>query len=765
MQELESNFPEDVHWSVVYDPTVFVQHSIDSVIETLLEAILLVVIVVVLFLQTWRASLIPLVAVPVSIIGTFAVLWLLGFSINVLTLFGLVLAIGIVVDDAIVVVENVERHIASGKTPRDAAHQAMSEVSGPIVAITLVLASVFVPLAFLGGVTGQFYKQFAVTIAAAVIISGFNSLTLSPALAAMLLQPHGAKKDALGRWIERIFGRVFAAFNRVFKRFGDRYSAGIGGTIGRAPRLLAIYGVLIVVAFFAFRGVQGGYIPSQDKQYLFAIVQLPEAATIDRTDAVMRRMGEIALAVPGVENVVQFPGLNAVHFVATPNAGVMFVGLEEPGGRELEAGEIAMRINMGFGQIQEGLAFALLPPPVLGLGNANGLELYVEDRGDLGYGELYNQTMAFIGAVNSTPGFDPMATFTSYQSNVPQLDAGVDRTKVKELGLALTDVFNTLQVYLGSAYVNDFNLFGRTYQVYAQADSQHRASVEDIQGLKVRNQRGEMVPLGSVVDIQPSYGPDPVIRYNAYPAADMSAGLNPAILSSTDGLAKLSAMADQVLPRGMAIEWTGLTYQQVAQGNTALFVFPLCVLLVYLVLAALYESWSLPLAIILIVPLCMLSAIGGMWLINLLHGLWLAVSPPAFAPTFLDNNIFTKIGLAVLIGLACKNAILIVEFARDLEAQGRGIVEAAIEACRLRLRPILMTSFAFIAGVTPLVFASGAGAEVRYVMGVTVIAGMLGVTFFGLFFTPVFYVVLRKMVVRQQERRAARLAAEGSGHA
>jgi multidrug efflux pump len=765
MLELESSFPEDVHWSVVYDPTVYVQHSIDSVIETLLEAIALVVIVVVLFLQTWRASLIPLVAVPVSIIGTFAVLWLLGFSINVLTLFGLVLAIGIVVDDAIVVVENVERHIESGKSPRDAAHQAMSEVSGPIVAITLVLSSVFIPLAFLGGVTGQFYKQFAVTIAAAVVISGFNSLTLSPALAAMLLQPHGARKDALGRWIERIFGRVFAAFNRVFHRFGERYSGGIGGTISRAPRLLAIYGVLVVVTFFAFRAVQGGYIPSQDKQYLFAIVQLPEAATIDRTDAVIRRMGEIALQVPGVSNVVQFPGLNAVHFVATPNAGVMFIGLDEPGARELEAGEIAMRINMGFGQIQEGLAFALLPPPVLGLGNANGLELYVEDRGGLGYGELYSQTMAFIGAVNSTEGFDPMATFTSYQSNVPQLDASVNRTKVKELGLALTDVYNTLQVYLGSAYVNDFNLFGRTYQVYAQADARHRSSVEDIEGLKVRNNRGEMVPLGSVVDIDPSYGPDPVIRFNAYPAADMSAGLNPAILSSTDALGKLSTMAEQVLPRGMAIEWTGLTYQQVTQGNTALFVFPLCVLLVYLVLAALYESWSLPLAIILIVPMCLLSAIGGTWLVNFVHGLWLAVSPPAFAPTFLDNNIFTKIGLAVLIGLACKNAILIVEFARDLEEAGKGIVEAAIEACRLRLRPILMTSFAFIAGVTPLVLASGAGAEVRYVMGITVVAGMLGVTFFGLFFTPVFYVVLRKMVVRQEERRAARRSAEGRSHA
>jgi len=765
MLELEGSFPEDVRWSVMYDPTVFVRDSIESVVMTLLEAITLVVIVVVLFLQTWRASLIPLIAVPVSIVGTFAVLWLLGFSINVLTLFGLVLAIGIVVDDAIVVVENVERHIEDGMKPRAAAHQAMSEVSGPIVAITLVLSSVFVPLAFLGGVTGEFYRQFAVTIAAAVIISGFNSLTLSPALAAMLLQPHGAPKDLFGRAIDRVVGRPFAAFNRMFRGFGERYSAGIGGTIGRAPRLLAIYAVLVVVAILGFRAVSGGYIPFQDKQYLFAILQLPEAANIDRTDAVMRRMGQIALEIPGVENVVQFPGLNAVHFVATPNVGVMFIGLEPQSERELEAGEIAARINMGYGQIQEGIAFALLPPPVLGLGNANGLELYVQDRASLGYGELYTHTMGLIGALGQTPGIDPLGTFTSYQSNVPQLNATVDRTKVKELGLSLTDVFSTLQVYLGSAYVNDFNLFGRTYAVYAQADAPYRATVKDIEALKVRNDRGDMVPLGTVVDVKPSYGPDPVIRYNAYPAADMSVGLNPAVLSSTEGLAKVRATADQVLPRGMDLEWTGLTYQQITQGNTALFVFPLCVLLVYMVLSALYESWSVPLAIILIVPLCLLSAIGGTWLINTLHGLWLAVSPPDFAPTFLDNNIFTKIGLAVLIGLACKNAILIVEFARDLEEEGKGIVEAAIEAARLRLRPILMTSFAFIAGVLPLVFASGAGAEVRYVMGITVVSGMLGVTLFGLFFTPVFYVVIRKLVQKRELQRAERLAAEGGGHA
>ncbi len=763
MLELEGTFPEGVNWTVAYDPTVFVRDSIRSVITTLLEAIALVVIVVILFLQTWRASLIPLVAVPVSIIGTFAVLWLLGFSINVLTLFGLVLAIGIVVDDAIVVVENVERHIGNGRTPREAAHQAMSEVSGPIVAITLVLSSVFVPLAFLGGVTGEFYRQFAVTIAAAVIISGFNSLTLSPALAAMLLKPHGAKRDALGLLIERLLGRPFAAFNRLFRRFGDRYSGGIGGTIARAPRLLVIYGVLVVVTVIGFRAVAGGYIPTQDKQYLFAILQLPEAATIDRTDVVMRRMGRIAMDTPGVADVVQFPGLNAVHFVATPNTGVMFIGLEPQSRRTLEAADISARINMQYGQIQEGIAFALLPPPVLGLGNANGIELYVQDRGGLGYGELYGNTVGLVGALGGTEGFDPLGTFTSFQANVPQLDATVDRTKVKELDLSLTDVFETLQVYLGSAYVNDFNLFGRTYSVFAQADAPHRATVRDIEGLKVRNAGGEMVPLGSLVEIQPSYGPDPVIRYNAYPAADLSAGINPAVLSSNEALVRVREVSDQVLPRGMGIEWTGLTYQQVTQGNAALFVFPLCVLLVYLVLAALYESLSLPLAIILIVPLCLLSALGGIWLVNFVHGLWLAVSPTPFPPAFLDNNIFTKIGLAVLIGLACKNAILIVEFARDLEEEGKGIVEAAIEACRLRLRPILMTSFAFIAGVLPLVFASGAGAEVRHVMGVTVVSGMLGVTFFGLFFTPVFYVVLRKMVVRGEERRAARLAAE-AGH-
>jgi hydrophobe/amphiphile efflux-1 (HAE1) family protein len=751
MKELEAGFPPGVEWQVAYDPTVFVRQSIDSVITTLLEAVALVVIVVILFLQTWRASIIPLLAVPVSVIGTFAVLWLLGFSINVLTLFGLVLAIGIVVDDAIVVVENVERNIAEGLAPLAAAHKAMSEVSGPIIAIALVLTAVFVPLAFLDGVTGQFYRQFAVTIAISTVISAINSLTLSPALSAVLLQPHGAKKDALGRGIERAFGWFFAPFNRMFQRAGDSYSRRVKHAVRRSTRWLLLYGGLLVLAVLAFRAVPGGFIPVQDKQYLFAAVQLPEGASLQRTDEAVRKMGEIVKSTPGTDSSVQFPGLNAIQFIATPNMGTMFVGLKPSHEREESAAQIAGMLSGRFiGEVKEGIAFAFMPPPVLGLGNAAGAEFYVQDRAGLGYGELNNQTQALAGALRQTPGFDGNSVFSANQSNVPQLEAIVDRQKAKEQGLDLNDLFSTLQVYLGSSYVNDVNLFGRTYNVYVQADAPFRDDVADIARLRVRNNAGEMVPVGSVIKVRESYGPDPVIRYNGYPAADLSAASNPALMSSNEAIAAVSELARKQLPNGMKIEWTGLSYQQVNQGNAALFVFPLCVLLVYLVLAALYESWSLPLSVILIVPLCMLSAVGGIWLVNFLHGMWLAVSPPAGPPTFLDNNIFTQVGLVVLMGLACKNAILIVEFARDLEREGRGIVEAAIEACRLRLRPILMTSFAFIAGVLPLVFASGAGSEVRHVMGVTVFCGMLGVTVFGLFLTPVFYVVIRTLSERRK---------------
>jgi hydrophobe/amphiphile efflux-1 (HAE1) family protein len=769
MAELSKSFPKGVSWEVAYDPTVFVRKSIDSVITTLLEAVALVVLVVVLFLQTWRASIIPLLAVPVSIVGTFAALLLLGYSINVLTLFGLVLAIGIVVDDAIVVVENVERHIEEGLSPLDAAHKAMSEVSGPIVAISLVLAAVFIPIAFIEGVTGQFYRQFAVTIAVSVLISAFNSLTLSPALSAVLLRPHGAEKDRFARLIDRVFGRFFGWFNKVFKRSGDNYSGRIGGTIKRTPRLLLIYGILVLAAVFGFTQIPGGFIPTQDKQYLFAGVQLPEGASLERTEATMKRMGEMALATPGVADVVQFPGLNAIHFVSTSNVGVMFVGLKDPEELPKPAAAIAGELTMKFGSIQDGLAFAFMPPPVFGYGNAAGVEAYIQDRARIGYGELNIQTQVVAGVISQKPGFGPGSAFSSFQANVPQLDAIVNRDKVKESGVALTDVYDTLQVYLGSAYVNDFNLFGRTYSVYAQADAPFRDEPSDVSRLQVRNAQGQMLPLGSVVELKPSFGPDPVVRYNGYPAADFSASpFDPSAVSGSDAVRIARETADQVLPRGMTLEFTGLTYQQVNQGVAQYLVFPLCVLLVYLVLAALYESWTLPLAVILIVPMCLLSAVAGIWVLNMFNGLWFGaqiglgwINPMAAAPpTIIDMNVFTQIGLVVLMGLACKNAILIVEFARDLEKQGRSIEDAAIEACRLRLRPILMTSFAFIAGVLPLVFASGAGAEVRHVMGVTVFFGMLGVTFFGLFFTPVFYVLIRKWSSRNDHNASKELAHE-----
>ena len=750
MAELAKTFPKDVQWTVAFDPTVFVRESIKSVIETLLEAILLVVIVVVVFLQTWRASIIPLLAVPVSVVGTFAVLWLLGFSINVLTLFGLVLAIGIVVDDAIVVVENVERNISDGLKPLAAAHKAMSEVSGPIIAISLVLVAVFVPLAFLDGVTGQFYRQFAVTIAISAVISAINSLTLSPALAAVLLKPHDAKPDRLGRLIDSMLGGFFHRFNAKFRRAGDRYGKAVQGNMTHSVRLMILYAGLIGIAFLAFRSVPGGFIPTQDKQYLFALVQLPEGATLDRTDAMVRKLSTIALNTPGVHNTVEFPGLNAVHFIATPNTAVIFIGLDPAKERKKSAAEIASIITGQFAQIQDGLAFAVMPPPVLGLGNSAGAELYVQDRGGLGYGELNAQTQALAGILRQSPGFNPYAVYSTNQANVPQLSAEVDRTKAKEKGVNLYELYNTLQVYLGSTYVNDFNLFGRTYNVYAQADARFRDEVSDIAQLRTRSNSGEMVAVGSVVNIKESYGPDPVIRYNGFPSADLSAGSNSAVMSSSQAIAAIRQLADTNLPNGLAIEWTGLSYEQIHQGNAAFWVFPLCILLVYLVLSALYESWSLPLTVILIVPLCIFSAIGGIWLVNFFHGLSFIFWPPTYAPSFLDNNVFTQIGLVVLMGLACKNAILIVEFARELELQGRSTLDAALEACRLRLRPILMTSFAFIMGVTPLVFATGAGAEVRQVMGVTVFAGMLGVTLFGLFFTPLFYVLIRHWSARRE---------------
>jgi multidrug efflux pump len=733
MDEMAKRFPPGIEYRTVYDTTIFVRDSIKAVVTTLLEAVLLVVLVVILFLQTWRASIIPLIAVPVSIVGTFAALYVLGFSINTLTLFGLVLAIGIVVDDAIVVVENVERNIEEGRSPLAAAHQAMKEVSGPIVAIALVLCAVFVPMAFLSGVTGQFYKQFAVTIAISTVISAVNSLTLSPALAAMLLRPHDVAgstttQDAPSRLIERLFGWVFHPFNRFFKRNSQRYQGAVSRSLGRRGRVFAVYAALLLVTGMVFSWVPRGFIPIQDKLYLIAGVKMPEGASIERTDAALKKVAAIAMSVEGVDHEVAFPGLNPLQFTNTPNSGVAFFPLKPFGQRKHSAKQINDEISQKLAGIKEGFAFSLMPPPILGLGNGSGYSLFVEDRSNLGYGALQNAVNAFQGAASQTPGMG--FPISSYQANVPQLDAEVDRVKAKAQGVSLTELFDTLQTYLGSAYVNDFNKFGRTWQVIAQADAPFRARVEDIGKLRTRNASGEMVPIGSMVTIKQTYGPDPVIRFNGYPAADLLGEADPRMMSSAQAMAKVSELASHVLPNGMGYDWSDLSYQEATQGKAALIVFPLAVLLAFLVLAALYESWTLPLAVILIVPMCMLSALLG---VKLTGG---------------DNNVFVQVGLVVLMGLACKNAILIVEFARELELQGRGIVEAALEACRLRLRPIVMTSIAFIAGTVPLVLSHGAGAEVRSVTGTTVFAGMLGVTLFGLFLTPVFYVTLRKLARR-----------------
>ena len=730
MAELKKGFPEGLDYSIVYDPTVFVQDSINAVVHTLFEAIVLVVIVVLIFLQTWRASIIPLAAVPVSLIGTFAVMLALGFSINALSLFGLVLAIGIVVDDAIVVVENVERNIEAGLTPYEATRKAMSEVTGPIVATALVLCAVFVPTAFISGLTGQFYKQFAITIAISTVISAFNSLTLSPALCAILLKGHGEPKDGFHRLLDNLLGWFFRPFNRAFAWLGQGYSNNVARVLRKSAIALVVYGGLVALAFWTFQKVPTGFVPTQDKQYLVAFAQLPDGASLDRSDEVIRRMSDIALKHAGVESSVAFPGLNISGFTASANSGIVFVTLkpfEDRKGPNLSANAIAAQLNGEFAQIQDAYIAIFPPPPVNGLGTIGGFKLQIEDRADLGYEELYNATWGLIGKANQTPGL--VGLFSGFQVNSPQVDADVDRAKAKTQGIPLNNVFDTLQIYLGSLYINDFNRFGRTYQVIAQADSRFRDQPEDIVRLKTRNDRGQMVPLGTLLKIKESHGPDRVARYNGYPSAEINGNPAPGY-SSGQAQAIMEQLARDNLPRGMSFEWTELTYQQILAGNTAIYVFPLCLLLVFMVLAAQYESLTLPLAILLIVPMCLLSAIVG---VVLSKG---------------DNNIFTQIGLIVLVGLACKNAILIVEFAKVKHEEGATPWAAAVEAARLRLRPILMTSIAFIAGVFPLVVSTGAGSEMRRAMGVAVFAGMIGVTFFGLLLTPVFFVVISNLVER-----------------
>ena len=736
MAEIKKTMPEDADYQIVYDPTQFVRASIKAVVRTLLEATALVVLVVILFLQTWRASIIPLVAVPVSIVGTFSLLYLFGFSINALSLFGLVLAIGIVVDDAIVVVENVERNIAEGRSPREATYQAMREVTNPIIAIALVLVAVFVPLAFISGLSGQFYRQFAMTIAISTVISAINSLTLSPALAALLLKGHSKEKN----WF-------FRGFNKCFGAASSAYSHSVGGVLSRKALMLGIYVALLALTGVLFKAVPDGFVPQQDKQYLIGFAQLPDGATLDRTEDVMRRMGEIMAKQPGVEHAVGFPGLSINGFTNSSNSGIVFAALKNFDERKhpsLSGGAIAGSLNKQFAAIQDAFIVIFPPPPVQGLGTTGGFKLYLEDRASLGYEALDQATKAFLMKAYQTP--ELAGIFSTYQVNVPQLYADIDRTRARQLGVPVTEIFDTMQIYLGSLYVNDFNKFGRTYSVRVQADAPYRARTEDVGLLKVRSSTGEMVPLSALMNVRPAAGPERAIRYNGFLAADIS-GRNAPGFSSGQAQDAIERIAAETLPKGIEYEWTEITYQEILAGNSAIWVYPLAIFLVFLVLAALYESLALPIAIILIVPMSLGAALTGVWL------------------TRGDNNIFTQIGFMVLVGLAAKNAILIVEFARELEFAGHTPVQAAIEASRLRLRPIIMTSIAFIMGVLPLAHSVGAGAEMRQAMGIAVFAGMIGVTAFGIFLTPVFYVLLRALSGNRPLKRHGEVPHDATAYA
>ncbi len=730
MARLKLRFPPGVDYRINYDPTRFVRQSFESVLHTLVEAIALVVLVVILFLQTWRASIIPLIAVPVSLIGTLAVMKMLGSSLNNLSLFGLVLAIGIVVDDAIVVVENVERYLRQGLSRREATLRAMAEISGALVAIALVLCAVFVPVAFLGGITGQFYRQFALTIATATVISAFNALTLSPALSALLLREHAGHGSREALPLRAIHG-FFAWFNARFDGMAAAYGRLVRGLLRHTRWSVAGYGALLGLTMFTFTRVPTGFIPAQDMGYFLVVIQLPDGASFARTDDVVRRVDEIARAEPGVAHTFAISGYSSVLQANQSNVGAAFVipdDFTKREGADLTAQALMTSLRQKFSAIKEARILVLPPPPLRGLGNSGGFKIQVQDLDGAGLAALDAATRRLIDALAQEPGFTSL--LTGFRSNAPQYLVEVDRPAAKNLGVSLTDLNETLQVSLGSVYVNDFNLFGRTYQVFAMAEAEYRDAPEDVGRLQVRNRDGRMVPLGSLVNVRRIGGSDRVQRYNMFTSADVTGNTQPGV-SSGEMVAAVERIAARELPAGFAFEWTDLTLQQILAGNTIVYVFPLCVLFVFLVLAAQYESWGLPLAVILIVPMCLLSALGGVWLAGQ------------------DNNIFTQVGLVVLVGLASKNAILIVEFAKQLQDQGKSRLEAAVEASRLRLRPILMTSLAFILGVVPLALATGAGAEMRRALGTAVFWGMLGVTFFGLLLTPVFYVVVRGFTERR----------------
>ncbi|HEY0791785.1 MAG TPA: multidrug efflux RND transporter permease subunit [Chthoniobacterales bacterium] len=727
MKDLSKNFPKGLEYSVVYNPTTFVEQSVEAVLHTLLEAIVLVLLVVLVFLQTWRATIIPLIAVPVSLIGTFAVMAAFGFSLNNLSLFGLVLAIGIVVDDAIVVVEAVERNIEEGMEPKEATRKAMDQVGGAVLAIAIVLSAVFIPTAFISGITGQFYRQFALTIAVSTLISAFNSLTLSPALAGLLLRPRDAKKDPLTRLIDLVLGWFFRLFNIAFDASTRGYAWVVRRLLRLAGVVLLLYVGLLVLTGFGFRAVPSGFIPNQDQGYLIGFAQLPDGSSLQRSEEVRKQMVALASKVPGVIHTVEFTGYSGIDAANRSNTVTTFLTLapfeERIKDPKLNGFAILGEVQRRFSTIQDARALVFPPPPVQGIGNAGGYKLQVQDRRGAGVTALQAATDNLIGKAMQQPG--TAAAFTSFRSQVPQIYLDIDRRKVETLNVPINAVFNTLQAYLGSTYVNDFNFLTRIYQVNVQGETAFRNNPDSIRNLYTRNLQNQMVPLGTVLNVRETSGPDKVMHYNLYPSADIN-GVTVPGFSSGQAIATMKQVASENLPAQFGYEWTELTLQQILAGNSALYIFPLCVLFVFLVLSAQYESWVLPAAIILIVPLCLFAAISGVWLRHM------------------DNNIFTQIGFVVLVGLACKNAILIVEYAKQQTDAGVERRDAAVNAAQLRLRPILMTSFAFTLGVWPLVNALGAGSEMRQALGTAVFSGMIGVTLFGIFLTPVFFSVVMK---------------------
>jgi hydrophobe/amphiphile efflux-1 (HAE1) family protein len=736
METLAKDFPPGLAYTIIYDPTIFVGKSVKEVITTIFVAILLVVGVVFLFLQRWRAAIIPVIAIPVSLIGTFSVLYALGISLNNLSLFGLVLAVGIVVDDAIVVVENVERNLELGMPPKEAAYKTMDEVGGALIAIALTLCAVFVPSAFLSGISGEFFRQFAITIAASTVISCFVSLTLSPALCAVLFKPHQAADSTRTGRIGQLGRAVFESFNHGFEWLSNAYGRLTRRLVQVVGIMLAIYAMLIGLAAFQFGRAPTGFIPEQDQGYLITVVQLPPGATLDRTEAVVKRAIDIILNTPGIEHVAPFAGLDATTFTVASNAGTIFSGLPSLYNHSLKgvtAATVLADLRKRLSVIRDAYVLTIPPPPVQGLGNAGGFKMMVQDRTGLGSEALARAAQALVAAANKDPDF--AGVFTLFSTRSPSIYADIDREKAEKVGLTPTDVFSTLQVYLGSQYVNDFNYLGRTYEVIAQADGSFRRDAGDIGRLKARNAAGEMVPIGTVARLRHETAAYRVPRYNLFPAAEVMGVAAPGVATGS-ALARMEELAQQVLPPGIGFEWTELAFQQQQRGTPTMLVFGAAALFVFLVLAAQYESWKLPLAVVLIVPMCLLASVTGLLLRDM------------------SIDVLAQIGFVVLVGLAAKNAILIVEFARQAQEQGASAEEASVRAARTRLRPILMTSFAFILGVVPLVVATGAGSEMRQSLGTAVFAGMLGVTGFGLLFTPVFYTLVRR--IGGKERVAAK---------